>query len=111
MTTLIDWHKVNELCGEVGPEDFDEVVELFLDEVEEALESLGGADRNLEHDLHFLKGAALNLGFAQFSDVCKEGEQAAAEGAPETVDVGNIRQSYAASRAVFLSDLSDKLAS
>ena len=37
---MIDWARVSELRDEVGAEDFDEVVELFLEEVEEAIAAL-----------------------------------------------------------------------
>ena len=35
---MIDWARVAEFYDEVGAEDFDEVVELFLEEVVEAME-------------------------------------------------------------------------
>lgn len=110
MTSLIDWAKVNELCEEVGAEDFDEVVEIFLEEVEETLACVGQDGRCLEHDLHFLKGSALNLGFAHFSDLCRDGESAAKDGRGDTVNVQEIQNSYAASRAMFLSELKSQLA-
>ena len=34
---MIDWARVSELRDEVGEGDFDEVVELFLEEVDEAI--------------------------------------------------------------------------
>ena len=34
---MIDWNRISTLRDEVGAEDFDEVVELFLDEVEEVI--------------------------------------------------------------------------
>ena len=37
---MIDWACVSELRDEVGVEDFDEVVELFLEEVDEAIVAL-----------------------------------------------------------------------
>ena len=37
---MIDWARVSELRHEVGAEDFDEVVELFLEEVDEAIAAL-----------------------------------------------------------------------
>ena len=37
---MIDWTRVSELRDEVGAEDFDEVVELFLEEVDEAIKIL-----------------------------------------------------------------------
>jgi len=45
MSVLVNWEKVNELCNEVGQEDFDEVVELFLEEVEETLGHVGQEGR------------------------------------------------------------------
>lgn len=110
MFELIDWTKVNELRDEIGAEDFDEVVELFLEEVEEVIAVLGEPGRSLEHDLHFLKGSALNLGFAQFSDQCRDGEAAAAQGRDDTVDAAAIVSLYRASRAQFLSDMPARLA-
>ena len=110
MTSLINWNKVRELRDEVGAEDFDEVVELFLEEVEETISQLGSEGRSVEHDLHFLKGSALNLGFAEFSELCRSGEAAAAAGHAASVDVGRVVTSYDASKHAFLAELPDRLA-
>ncbi len=109
---MIDWSRVNELRDEVGAEDFDEVVELFLEEVEEVIGRLRtGPNRSqLEQDLHFLKGSALSLGFSAFSDLCQNGERNSAEGRAETVDVGEIVDTYDASKAMFMSELPQRLA-
>ena len=107
---MINWSKVLELRNEVGAEDFDEVVELFLDEVDETISLLGQANRSLEHDLHFLKGSALNLGFEEFSELCRAGEAAAAAGHADTVDTGAVIASYQASRAAFLNESDMRLA-
>ena len=78
---MIDWPRVRELKDEVGEDGFEEVIELFLEEVEEVIEKLGTNDRSqLEQDLHFLKGSALNLGFETFSNLCLEGERMSANG-------------------------------
>lgn len=106
----INWNKVNELRSEVGAEDFDEVVELFLEEVEETISELLNPGRSVEHDLHFLKGSALNLGFSEFSELCRIGEAAAAAGNPESVDLQEIVDSFSASKTTFLSELEMKLA-
>ena len=37
---MIHWPRVVELRDEVGPEDFDEVVDLFIEEVQEVIERL-----------------------------------------------------------------------
>lgn len=104
---MIDWARVSELRAELGAEDFGEVIDLFLDEVEteiSALKQSFDADM-LESRLHFLKGSALNLGFDSFSKLCQEGETAAAQGAQHTVDVASVIASYQVSKSVFLNGL------
>jgi HPt (histidine-containing phosphotransfer) domain-containing protein len=104
---MIDWGQVKSLRDEVGPEDFEEVVELFLEEVEEVVERLKvSADTStLEDDMHFLKGSAMNLGFESFSRLCQDGENLSAQGEADTLDVGSVLACYASSKAVFLNDL------
>ncbi|KPA23395.1 Hpt domain protein [Shimia sp. SK013] len=100
---MIDWDRVQELRDEIGVEDFDEVVELFLDEVEEAIARLRAAPElsTLEADLHFLKGSALNLGFETFSQLCQAGEAASAAGKAATVDLSAILNAFADSKVAF----------
>ena len=109
---MIDWSKVNELRQEIGDEDFAEVVDLFLEEVEEAMQKLrdGCPNDKLECCLHFLKGSALNLGFDAFSKLCAEGEVAAAQGNGGQIDTGEIIRVYDDSRALFLDELPQRLA-
>jgi HPt (histidine-containing phosphotransfer) domain-containing protein len=109
MSSVIDWDKVRELRGEVGEEDFDEVFELFLEEVDETISQLGKPDRSLEHDLHFLKGAALNLGFKDFSQLCRDGETACATDASTKIDTDAIISCYATSKAQFIADMPAQL--
>ena len=99
---MIDWDRVRELRSEIGPDDFDEVVSLFIEEADGAIARLspdGGATA-LAADLHFLKGAALNLGFASLSALCQSGERRAGAG-DLTVDLEAVRIDYAACRAAF----------
>ena len=102
---MIDWERIAELRDEIGDEDFGEVVELFLDEVEESLTRLRTAPdvTTLEEDLHFLKGSALNLGFAEFGAICFAGEKAAAAGAADSIDVSAVIDAYDASKTEFMS--------
>ena len=104
---MIDWDKVAELREDVGAEDFDAVVELFLEEVDASIGALApGSDaRTLETGLHFIKGSALNLGFDTLSRLCQEGERDAAEGRAEAVDIAALAASYAAARAAFVQGL------
>ena len=79
---MIDWTRVNDLREEIGDDSFAEVVELFLDEVEEVVMRLAAAPYpgSYEQHLHFLKGSAANLGFASFGALCQDGERQAARG-------------------------------
>ncbi|WP_164661474.1 Hpt domain-containing protein [Tropicibacter sp. Alg240-R139] len=104
---MIHWSRVNELRNEVGTDDFHEVVDLFLEEVEEVIDRLraDGSRDALEQDLHFLKGSALSLGFESFSTLCQDGERQSASGDAETVDVNAIINNYEQSKTVFLYEL------
>lgn len=110
---MIDWSRVNELVDEIGPEDFQEVLELFLMEVDAAivqLEEAAGDPQGVEAQMHFLKGSALNLGFEAMAQLCLQGEKAAAGGDADTVTAAQVRDTYEASRDMFQSDLSNKTA-
>jgi len=99
---LIDWHRVDELRGEVGAEDFGEVADLFLEEVAEVVARLRkGKAASYAADLHFLKGSALNLGFRKLGTICSDGERLAASGKAETVDIATLVGVYETSIAEF----------
>lgn len=100
---MINWERVAELRDEIGEEDFAEVVEMFLEEVEEVIQRLKSDPRPelFEMDLHYLKSSALNLGFAEFSRLCHEGEILAASGKSEAVRLEPVFGSFARSRAAF----------
>ncbi|MFN3210447.1 MAG: Hpt domain-containing protein [Roseovarius sp.] len=104
---MIDWTRITLLRQEIGPADFEEVVEIFLEEVETELAALhaNATPDTLEARLHFLKGSALNLGFTDFSELCRKGEITAARGAVATVDIAPIVDSYSRSKSEFLRDL------
>ena len=92
---MIDWNRISELQADIGADEFDEIVGLFLEEVETEIDDLrSGA-------AHFLKGSALNLGFSDFAGLCQSGETAAAQGCADQVDLNAIVASYEQSRVVF----------
>ncbi|MCR8549562.1 Hpt domain-containing protein [Salipiger sp. P9] len=110
---MIDWTRVAELRDEIGIEDFDEVVDLFLQEVATTLATLpglAGQPAEIEAGLHFLKGSALNLGFESLAQLCQRGEDAARRGMAGSVDLDGVVRSYEQSRAEFLRDLPARLA-
>lgn len=99
MGKMIAWDRVNELRSEIGEDEFDEVVVMFLEEADEVIARISTAAgaKALEADLHFLKGAALNLGFAEFAGLCQDGERRAAGGDTD-VDLAQICSNYQASK-------------
>ncbi|WP_299294754.1 Hpt domain-containing protein [uncultured Tateyamaria sp.] len=109
---MIDWQRVTSLRSEIGEEDFEEVVPLFLEEVAEITDALR-ADVDLsalEANLHALKGSAMNLGFSDFSSLCHTGEAMAASGNAASVDVTAILNSFDASKDAFLNGLAGEYA-
>ena len=101
---MIDWTRVRELKDEIGEEDFAEVAEMFIGEVEEVIDRLKTAPdpARYEEDLHFIKSSALNLGFSDLSALCQNGERLAASGDSASVDLAPVFASYAASKTAFL---------
>lgn len=80
---MINWAHVAELYAEFGEDGFAEVLQVFMSEVTEGLAALQAAQSPGEHrnSFHFLKGAALNLGFQDVAAICDEGEILAARNA------------------------------
>jgi HPt (histidine-containing phosphotransfer) domain-containing protein len=87
------------LRQEIGNEDFNEVLHLFLDEADEVIARLGAAGdaASLESDLHCLKGSALNLGLTDLARICQDGERHAAAGSI-AVSVPEVARCYRLSR-------------
>ena len=104
---MIDWERVQELRSEIGPDSFMEVVEMFLEEADGVVGRLahGVPETELEAELHFLKGSALNLGLDQLADLCQAGERATARGDAGSVDTVAVIQAYSASRSALLDGL------
>lgn len=110
---MINWTRTMELCDAIGAEDFGEVVELFIEEVEAAIAALPDAAGNpalIEEQMHFLKGAALNLGFEALSDLCNAGEAAAKRGDIESVVLDDVCGCFETSKAAFMHELPNRLA-
>ena len=104
---MIDWGRIDELKQEIGADGFAEVVELFLDEVEDVVMRLKTTPNpaTFEADLHFLKGGAWNLGFKDFGGLCQDGERRAADGKAMEIDISRVIESYFASKQAFLDGL------
>ena len=96
---MISWDRVNELKDEIGEEDFAEVADMFLGEVDEVIARLktNPVPERFEEDLHSLKGSALNLGFEALSKLCQQGEMLAASGDYAAVSLNPVFDTYAKS--------------
>lgn len=104
---MIDWTRIDELKEEIGSDGFAEVADMFLQEAEEAVRALAGPLRvdEVEAQLHFLKGSALNLGLTELASICHTGERLAASGKKHAFDPAQIVAVYHASRAQLLSGI------
>ncbi|MBA3911719.1 MAG: histidine kinase [Rhodobacter sp.] len=104
---MIDWKRVEELRGEIGDDGFAEVADMFLEEAEQAVQTLvaGLPADEVEGQLHFLKGSALNLGLADLAAICQDGERKAAAGYGAMVDTARVAAVYLSSRALLLAGL------
>lgn len=98
---MINWARIDELKEELGSEDFEEVFEIFLDEVAESvagLQAAAGGDE-LAALLHSVKGNALTVGFRDLAVLAGAGETATLNG--EKVDVATIATVHTQSIAAF----------
>ncbi len=70
--TAIDWIRFDELSQDFETAELVEVVQLFVDEVEEAIATLHeiATPPAYADQLHFIEGGALNLGFAELAELC-----------------------------------------
>jgi len=104
---MIDWARIEDLRSEIGAEDFLEVVDMFLDEADEVVGQLSGPPLpdQVEGQLHFLKGAALNLGLTDLAAHCQDGERRAASGDAASVDLAQVVAVYTASRRLLADSL------
>ena len=96
---MIDWPHITELRDELGAEDFEEVLLIFFEEAEETFALLATEPtKNPAEPLHFLKGSARTIGFAQLAALCEAAEKAG------QADLDALRHCFAHSRAM-LADL------
>ena len=108
---MIDLGRLNDLRSEIGEDDFQEVLTLFLEETDDVIAQLGGASdlESIESRLHFLKGSALNLGLSELAILCQNGEKSAASGTPGSVDLQNVIKCYSASKTQLFTSLGPPL--
>jgi hypothetical protein len=81
---MIDHEHLDGLKNDLGPCDFDEVVELSIAELREAVASCQASPARPEH-FHAVKGLALNLGMTELAGRAASGERGLDAAAGEAV--------------------------
>ena len=103
---MIDWDRIRALRVDIGAEAFEEVLDLFLEEVESGLAELDDdmAEAQRRERLHFVAGSALNLGFAALAVLCQSAERGG-----KSVSAGEIQACYAQCRAELLANIGPEI--
>lgn len=100
---MLDWARVSELQSDLGADDFEEIVALFMEEVEECLDQLTSNNNGkLAEHLHFLKGSAANLGFRDMHLMCEQLEVSRDER-----EIPRLKMVYSASKDALASGLTN----
>lgn len=103
---MINKDRVAELRDEVGPDDLEEVVLMFCEEVEETLNRISRTEEHsVEEELHFLKGSALNIGLTEVGKLCQEAEVELRHNPAAQPDIKSISEAFRSSRTKLISEL------
>jgi histidine phosphotransfer protein HptB len=97
---VISIERVAELKTEVGEDDFNEIVTLFIADSDGILDRLQAVSEPVEAEdlLHALKGSALNLGFDELARLCREGQGGPADISAWTTRLDDLRHVYEQSK-------------
>lgn len=108
---MIDWTRIAQLRRDIGGDDFDEVIEIFVDEVEGIIDRLRDAasPEQIVDDLHSLKGSASNLGFTAVTQVCTAGAARVQRLDQGGFELAELLQTYEMSKACFLDGIAAQL--
>ena len=98
---MISKERLDELRSEVGNDDFEEIVALFIADSDGILVKPRAASGPAEAEdlLHTLKGSALNLGFDEVARLCCEGQGSSAGSACWTAQFGHLLDVYEQSKS------------
>ena len=102
---MINWDQVEQLKDDLGDDGFQEVVVIFLEEVEDGLAALNQLPETTgqaaSEGYHFLKGCAYNLGFDDFAARCAAEETRAQSGETSAADLRAVNRLYEDSKKLF----------
>ena len=94
---MIDHARLKELEDDFGAEDLSDLIDAFLIEAQEAVDTLDEliadwSERRNREQFHFLKGCALNIGATEFAKLCESNEKSAHRLAED--DVEHVRAEF-----------------
>lgn len=74
----VDWKRIEELQAEIGPAAFEQVLAMFVIELDDGFRRLARLEdpRDAPATLHAMKGAALSIGLDRLARLCLELERA-----------------------------------
>lgn len=101
---MIDMGQITELRSDLGEETFNEVVGMFLLEVQSGIEKLDPARdlAELSAEFHMLKGSSLSLGLTELAKICGEAEAKSGSGDPNCFDKQAFQMCFDQSKAALL---------
>lgn len=102
---MIDWNRVIDLRDAMRPDDTWPLIEAVLTEIEAHLSALDRRVPYLAEDLHLLFGLGATIGFSDFCDLCRRGEQQLLQTGRFDLGIPALRASFGHARQLFLRDL------
>ena len=93
---MIDWAYVNGLCNDIGRDSFDEIIQVFFEEVEDTLKHLENLPNQIDitEELHFLQE-------------CRKRHEILPDNLDELRHTANLLATYKASKIKFLSAINN----
>lgn len=96
---MIDWTRISDLESDLGADELSGLISMFLDEVGTAVAALRDPT---EADMHFLRGSASTLGFAELARLAGQGEDNLKLDRAAQIDCATIKSVYVSEKEELL---------
>lgn len=102
--SAIDWKRIEELRGDLGADELEKILEIFLEDTAVMIAELQRAPvGELSDRIHGIKGSAQNMGFGELARLCRDAEWALKRG--DAVDVTRFDECYGRACAMLIEAL------
>lgn len=105
---MLDRDMIKALKADVGDTAFDEIIDLFLQEIDPKIDELRRGEVPDATDLHFLRSGALNVGLCDFAEACATGEKIAEAGRQDEIDLPSLLHAYDLARSALMEEFTSK---